>query len=215
MMHVVCVFFVLFARVHPCNTCVRGADDTCVREADDTCVREADECSQSNYTCASAHCGTHCRAAYLDLVQRKDGREQLVSVAQELQREQRMDPYGFQRLEEGAAADGSGRNLKVQTNEVPPRLFSFANDKVVTIGRSDFNDIVVAASSDSFETLSRLHVIILPLPDTGEMLVCDVGSARGIKISERSGLGPSSEESISKPGSRCVKWLRRGGKRGR
>ncbi len=111
--------------------------------------------------------------------------------------------------------------------------FTFDEKQVSTVGTRSFNDIVLSSNVDRDCTVSRLHVVFLPLPETGhcflrvavvavtkevlhslgiclagQLLVCDVGSLNGIKFVERS--KPSTadicdaDNGISKPGSRST-----------
>ena len=151
------------------------------------------------------------RSAYTDLVSREDGRKQLVQVAKEVQLQ---------------LANAPDCTIQAQDHPLLPTAwsltvpsevqasFSFRAEQVSTVGTRSFNDIVLSSSFAC--TVSRLHVVFLPLPETGpfclarapewsddldvctkdvttdlepsigQLLVCDVGSLNGIKIVERS-----------------------------
>jgi len=63
--------------------------------------------------------------------------------------------------------------------------YQFGVDQVATIGRSGNydNDVPIADG----QAISRIHAVILPMPESHQMVICDVGSAAGLTIVERSG----------------------------
>lgn len=124
------------------------------------------------------------RIAYDSLINQPDGKEQLLLVAEALK-------TNFQETE------GSGLFpvLPQETNfvlKLQEKVIEFPNPlpNVITVGRLPACDLSLPFKLPEFRHLSRLHVVIFPLYEIGKLLICDVGSMNGIKMKERSGIGP-------------------------
>ena len=99
------------------------------------------------------------RCAYVDLVSRGDARAQLVQVAKEVQTQ-------IARSNAGCALDKHPPSPATWSVNVKGReTFTFDEKQVSTVGTRNFNDIVLSSTVDC--TVSRLHVIFLPLPEAG------------------------------------------------
>ncbi len=116
------------------------------------------------------------RQAYEEAVEAEGARAVLVEVAKHLD-----------------ARLGSERSAKpftwtLQTDDTPPQTFAFSTGGIVTVGRLAYgNDVGIREKANSLPgdppCCSRVHVVVVPLEDT--LVLCDVGSLAGFRITER------------------------------
>ena len=113
--------------------------------------------------CARSTDEDQIRSAYIDLVTRDDGRKRLVQVAKEVQLQLTNAPAGCAVQAQNSPLPTAGWSLTVP-NEIKAS-FAFGAEQVSTVGSRSFNDIVLSSSAAC--TVSRLHIVFLPLPETG------------------------------------------------
>ena len=116
------------------------------------------------------------RQAYEEAVEAEGARAVLVEVAQQLDA----------RL--GSERSATPFTWTLQTDDTPPQTFTFSSCGVVTIGRPGYrNDVGIrekpAALPSDPPCCSRVHVVVVPLEDS--LVLCDVGSLAGFRITER------------------------------
>lgn len=142
------------------------------------------------------------RRAYLHHVNLPDARDQLVHMASKLRQEAdggSKNCHGADVVPRSKLGEFAVKSWSVQANEHPNRLHTFDDqDLAVCIGKQGMGNEIELASAPG---LSRVHAIILNVGSY--LVVCDVGSLHGFRISARSGESISDQhEDESKPGKR-------------
>ena len=94
----------------------------------------------------------------------------------------------------------------INTSQLTTHMYSFKDRKVILVGRYQSQDqccdIVLRSSNDT--NVSRIHIIIIPIPNEKKYALIDVGSFYGIKIVKK---GDTVVDESSLPNSRRVLFV--------